>query len=71
MALIRGPKGKCPCPICTIPIDKLSDLRAVYPLRTTEGTQQKVRAVIGKKLTKARREAILKPEGLRPVIVSR
>ncbi|KIJ60717.1 hypothetical protein HYDPIDRAFT_177273 [Hydnomerulius pinastri MD-312] len=34
MALIQGPNGKCPCPICLVPEGKLLDLQTDYPLRT-------------------------------------
>ena len=39
MALIRGTGGKCPCPICLVPANKLSDLSEKYTLRTAEDTQ--------------------------------
>jgi hypothetical protein len=38
MALIRGARGLCPCPICLVPLDRQSDLSANYPLRTANST---------------------------------
>lgn len=39
MALIRGSNGLCPCPICLIPLEKLSDLETAYPLRTAQDSE--------------------------------
>lgn len=39
MSLIRGFGGKCPCPICLVPDDKLSNLSLDYEHRTTEKMQ--------------------------------
>ena len=67
MALIRGFRGKCPCPICLIEGDKLSDLHHVAQERTTAATYVKVTRTY---TTEAAKENALKAEGLRPVIVS-
>lgn len=66
MALIRGTRGKCPCPVCLAPDDQLSDFCLKFPERTTDATKL---LVIKEYRTKAEREAALKPEGLRPVVV--
>ncbi|EIW76794.1 hypothetical protein CONPUDRAFT_63473 [Coniophora puteana RWD-64-598 SS2] len=36
MALIRGPKGKCPCPICLSPKENLRDFHTKYEHRTSK-----------------------------------
>ena len=33
MASIRGANGNCPCPICVVPLNMLSDLSEEYPHR--------------------------------------
>jgi hypothetical protein len=35
MSLIRGLKGKFPCPVCLVPQDEQSVLSDVHPLRTS------------------------------------
>ena len=61
MSLIREAKGLCPCPICLIPADHLSDLETKYPLCTAEGSQATVHD--------ADAEELLKDAGLQPVNV--
>ncbi|KAG0691632.1 hypothetical protein DFH29DRAFT_884029 [Suillus ampliporus] len=39
MALIWGTGSNCPCPICLVPMAKLSDHAATYPIRTVEDAQ--------------------------------
>ena len=68
MSLIRGAKGLCPCPICLIPADQLSDLETKYPLRTAEGSQAIVHDAEACQ-TVADAEELLKDAGLRPVQV--
>ena len=67
MSLIRGNRGKCPCPVCLIEGDKLSDLRYVAQERTTAAIYAKVTQAYA---TDAAKESALKAESLRPVIVS-
>ena len=69
MALIRGLKGNCPCPICLVPSAKLADTSIKYPLRTAVESAELVNRTRGM-ASEAEREAILKPYGLRPIKVS-
>lgn len=69
MALIRGKMGLCPCPICLVPFDKLSDTSTKYPLRTGEGSKKTVNEANGCR-RKNDAEEILKEKGLRGVQVS-
>ncbi|EDR00662.1 uncharacterized protein LACBIDRAFT_313195 [Laccaria bicolor S238N-H82] len=66
MALIRGKMGLCPCPVCLVPFDKLSDASTKYPLRTAEESKATV-----DQANECRRkddaEEILKKKGLRGV----
>ncbi|KAG0698920.1 hypothetical protein DFH29DRAFT_809715 [Suillus ampliporus] len=39
MALMRGTGFNCPCPICLVPMAKLSDHAATYPIWTVEDAQ--------------------------------
>ena len=68
MALIRGKMGLCPCPVCLVPSDKLSDASTKYPLRTGEESKATV-----DKANECRRkddaEEILKEKGLQGVQV--
>jgi hypothetical protein len=69
MALIRGIKGKCPCPRCLIAEELLFNLRAPFKLRTTE----EAKALLVKASQaryKYQQEEILQPVGLRNVQVS-
>ena len=68
MALIRGQRGKRPCPICLVPDTELSNLRVKHPERTMHTTKIKVESVLY--LPKTVREETLKPLGLRPVKAS-
>ncbi|KAI9432013.1 hypothetical protein H4582DRAFT_2194400 [Lactarius indigo] len=38
MSLIRGVRGKLPCPICDVPDNKLADISKMWPLRTAART---------------------------------
>ncbi|KAG2085342.1 uncharacterized protein F5147DRAFT_793714 [Suillus discolor] len=64
MSLIRGRGGKCPCPVCLVPLAELHDLSKSYPIRTVEEAQEALR-IYG--CSKAEGEQILKALGLRPV----
>jgi hypothetical protein len=68
MALIRGTKGFCPCPICLVPADKQSDLSESYPLRTAEDTMAIVDRA-NEASTATSRDDILKTYSLRNVPV--
>lgn len=67
MALIRGLKGKFPCPICLVPQDKQSANR-VFTLRTSRDSQHVLRAARAKR-TEKEREEDLKACSLRNVEV--
>ena len=67
MALIKGVKSHCPCPICLVPADRLHDHTATYPMRTS------IDAIARFELYKKDRqdgEALLQKQSLRPVEVS-
>ncbi|KAG1865264.1 hypothetical protein F4604DRAFT_1881913 [Suillus subluteus] len=40
MSLIRGRSGKCPCPVCLVPLVELHDLSKTYPLRSMEEAKE-------------------------------
>jgi hypothetical protein len=69
MALIRGTGGLCPCPICLVPKESLSDLSHNYSLRTAGDTQAIVREAAGKGSAEDKEE-LLKQYGLRGIEVS-
>ena len=60
MALIRGFRGLCPCPICLIRSENLDDIHATAPMRNMAETQKIVADGI---------EEQLKAQGLRPIKV--
>ncbi|KIJ09892.1 hypothetical protein PAXINDRAFT_164338 [Paxillus involutus ATCC 200175] len=64
MSLIRGRSGKCPCPVCLVPLEELHDLSKSFPLRSQTEAQE---ALTAWEENQARGEAILKKLGLRPV----
>ena len=67
MALIKGIKSHCPCPICLVPADQLRDHTATHPKRTS------IDAIARFELYKKDRqdgEALLQKQSLRPVEVS-
>ncbi|KAG1897469.1 uncharacterized protein F5891DRAFT_1191930 [Suillus fuscotomentosus] len=64
MALIRGFNSACPCPICLVPKDQLTDHSTTYPTRTIEDAQACLRLW---NLDRAAGEAALKKQSLRPV----
>jgi arginine utilization protein RocB len=69
MALIRGFRGLCPCPICLVPHKDQRRLTEQYPLRTVESTKAIIELVKSKR-TAVEREEILKENGLRAISVS-
>ncbi|KAG0708024.1 hypothetical protein DFH29DRAFT_979603 [Suillus ampliporus] len=40
MSLICGRGGKCPCPVCLVPLVELHDLSKTYPLRSVEEVKE-------------------------------
>jgi len=66
MALIRGSCGKCPCPVCLVPLEELHNLSKTFPFRSM---QDAVAALNIYKISKARGEELLKSLGLRPIEV--
>ena len=67
MVLIRGIKSKCPCPICLIPSESLTDHSTDYPRRTTEDAKARLKLY---RWDHAAGEKALKDQSLRPVEVS-
>ncbi|KAG2160107.1 uncharacterized protein EDB93DRAFT_1237319 [Suillus bovinus] len=55
MALIRGTKCKCPCPVCLVPREELGNVLTSYPLRTSAFSRQEDK------------EKLLMSQGLRDV----
>ncbi|ETW76940.1 hypothetical protein HETIRDRAFT_328617 [Heterobasidion irregulare TC 32-1] len=66
MALIRGARGKCPCPICLVPDNMLSDLSQDFPLRTSENSQDIFKEAM-MMATVLEKEELLKQYSLRGV----
>ncbi|KAG1850743.1 hypothetical protein C8R48DRAFT_750083 [Suillus tomentosus] len=64
MSLIHGRNGKCPCPVCLVPLAELHDLSKTYPLRSMEEAKEALRVY---RHSKAQGEELLKILGLRPV----
>ena len=69
MALIRGLRGKLPCPICIIKQEDLWDLLNNSPMRTTKEMKEIVDKARSQTLVTCREE-ILKYAGLRNIDVS-
>ncbi|KAG1860331.1 hypothetical protein DFJ58DRAFT_715642 [Suillus subalutaceus] len=67
MALIRGFNSACPCPICLVPKDKLTDHSTIYPTRVIDDAQACVQLW---NMDRTAGEAALKKQSLRPVDVS-
>jgi hypothetical protein len=67
MSLIHGRTGKCPCPVCLVPLEELHDLSKAFPLRSA---QQGKDALQIYKTNKSDGEMTLKALGLRPIEVS-
>jgi hypothetical protein len=66
MSLIRGRGGKCPCPVCLVPLEELHDLSKTYALRSIGEAMEALRVY---KRSRAQGEELLKALGLRPVEV--
>ena len=66
MCLLRGTKGKCPCPVCLAPREELSDLSKTFEARTVAQAKHAL-AIYQQK--KSEGEVLLKALGLRPVPV--
>lgn len=66
MTLICGTRGKCPCPVCLVPLEELCDLSKTFPIRTVSQAVEGYQVYLRKK---SEGEAILKALGLRPVDV--
>ena len=69
MALIRGLRGKYPCPICFVKQEDMWNLLDESPLYTTE-LSVKIVLEARQKVTKTQAEEILKNAGLRNINVS-
>ncbi|EPQ59138.1 hypothetical protein GLOTRDRAFT_103193 [Gloeophyllum trabeum ATCC 11539] len=63
MALIRGFRGLCPCPICLVPADKLNDISQTHELRTTATMRRVYESA--KNMKRVDAEKLLKSYGLR------
>ena len=44
MSLIRGCLGKCPCPVCPVPLDELHDLTKSFTTRTQAQAKSALKA---------------------------
>ncbi|EIW78276.1 hypothetical protein CONPUDRAFT_60954 [Coniophora puteana RWD-64-598 SS2] len=64
MSLIRGPKGKCPCPVCLIPRENLHDSQTTYEYRTPQQGRDAMATYTN--VSKGAGEQELKGYGLRP-----
>ncbi|KAG2131054.1 hypothetical protein DEU56DRAFT_757678 [Suillus clintonianus] len=64
MALIRGLKSGCPCPVCLVPREALTDHSTTYPKCTVEDAQNRV-ALWSRDHVEG--EAELKKQSLRPI----
>ncbi|KAI9574141.1 hypothetical protein HD554DRAFT_2228583 [Boletus coccyginus] len=49
MTLICGAKGKCPCPVCLVPLKELSNLSTTFPTRTISQAIKGYQAYLKKK----------------------
>jgi hypothetical protein len=67
MSLIRGAQCKCPCPVCLVPREELSDLTKTHAIRSAKDAQA---ALDVYRQSKSQGEALLKALGLRAVAVS-
>lgn len=68
MALIRGTKGLCPCPVCLVPHKALHALNEEYPRWTAEDSRNTVKLARATKSTKDA-DKLLKSKGLRGINV--
>ena len=66
MSLIHGRLGKCPCPVCLVPLDELHDLAKSFPAQFQEQAETALKAYATDQSTG---NEILKSLGLRPITV--
>ena len=66
MALIRGLRSHCPCPVRLIPRDKLWDHAADYPIRSAQNAIEYLQEW---EIDRVTGEKALKAQSLRPVEV--
>ncbi|KAG0696993.1 hypothetical protein DFH29DRAFT_984460 [Suillus ampliporus] len=64
MSLIRGHHSKCPCLVCIVPLEELSELSKTFAFRSVEDA---IAALNVYKVSKARGEELLKALGLHSV----
>ncbi|KAI6023687.1 hypothetical protein BKA83DRAFT_4052766, partial [Pisolithus microcarpus] len=64
MLLIHGHTGKCPCPVCLVPLEELHDISRTYPMHSVEQAQH-VLHIYRHKCSEG--EKVLKALGLWPV----
>ncbi|KAG1743670.1 uncharacterized protein EDB91DRAFT_1236667 [Suillus paluster] len=64
MSLICSVQCKCPCPVCLIPVNELSDLSKTFAIRTAKDAQD---ALAVYKRSKTQGKELLKSLGLRAV----
>ncbi|KAG9310133.1 hypothetical protein JVU11DRAFT_9748 [Chiua virens] len=64
MSLIRGRLGKCPCPVCLVPLEDLHDLSKSFAARSREQAEAALDVWMG---DRQRGEEMLKKLGLRPI----
>ncbi|KAG1765483.1 hypothetical protein EV702DRAFT_981531 [Suillus placidus] len=64
MSLIRGAQCKCPCPVCLVPREELSDLSKTHAIRSAKDAQAALNVY---QQSKSQGEALLKALGLRAV----
>jgi hypothetical protein len=69
MALIRGFRGLCPCPVCLVPSMEQRNIMKQYPSRTASDTRTLIQQAWSKD-SEAEKEEILKSYGLRVISVS-
>jgi len=67
MALIRGLRSNCPCPICLVPADHLTDHVMDYPRQTVEDAKAFLELY---RQNRAAGETVLKEQSLRPIEVN-
>ncbi|KAG1744080.1 uncharacterized protein EDB91DRAFT_1236611 [Suillus paluster] len=64
MALIQGLNSACPCPICLVPREELTNLSTTYPKRTVKDAQDRVKLWSRDRIVG---EAELRKQSLRPI----
>ncbi|KIK13108.1 hypothetical protein PISMIDRAFT_83897, partial [Pisolithus microcarpus 441] len=64
MSLIHGCIGKCPCPVCLVPLEELHDISRTYPMRSMEQAQHVLHIY---RHNHSEGEKVLKVLGLWPV----